>query len=279
MSSPAPDLDLAAVEAVLCDADGCLFPSEEPAFAASAAVTNEFLEEIGAEARFSGEELRLATTGKNFRTTAAALAAEEGAEVDPTTLERWVETERRRVSAHLAKVLEPDPNVLEPLSRIASRHALAVVTSSASSRLEACLAAAGLEELFPNEARFSAENSLPTPTSKPDPAIYVLASERLDISPSRGLAIEDSLPGAQAALAAGIPTLGNVMFVPPAEREDRIAELREAGVAGVLHSWGELEQMLGSIDSEADRPPSLRGRFAKSGMASGLLVDRRNEPR
>jgi len=44
------------IEALLCDADGCLFPSEEPAFEASAIVTNEFLAEVGATRRFTAEE-------------------------------------------------------------------------------------------------------------------------------------------------------------------------------------------------------------------------------
>jgi antitoxin PrlF len=35
----------------------------------------------------------------------------------------------------------------------------------------------------------------------------------------------------------------------------------------------------GIMIRKAVRPPSLRGRFAKSGMASRLLEDRRDEPR
>jgi AbrB family looped-hinge helix DNA binding protein len=35
----------------------------------------------------------------------------------------------------------------------------------------------------------------------------------------------------------------------------------------------------GIVIRKADQPSSLRGRFAKSGMASRLLEDRRSEPR
>ena len=66
------------VRALLLDADGNLFPSEEPAFVASAQVTNSFLAELGLPVRFAPEELRLATTGKNFRTTAVDLAVAHG---------------------------------------------------------------------------------------------------------------------------------------------------------------------------------------------------------
>jgi beta-phosphoglucomutase-like phosphatase (HAD superfamily) len=233
-------------EVLLCDADGCLFPSEEPAFDASAGVTNRFLAAIGAEARFTAEELRLATTGQNFRTTAGALAAKEGKAVAPEELERWVEAERREVTAHLGKVLRPDPSVIEPLERLAAGHALAVVSSSAMPRIEACLHATGLDGLFPQESRFSAESSLPVPASKPAPAVYVHAMRRLGVQPQQAAAVEDSVPGALAAVDAGCRTIGNVMFVPPAERAERAAALECAGVVEVVSSWEELELLLES---------------------------------
>jgi beta-phosphoglucomutase len=39
---------------------------------------------------------------------------------------------------------------------------------------------------------------------KPDPEIYLLAAKRLGIVPTQCLAVEDSLPGVQAAVAAGM---------------------------------------------------------------------------
>ena len=234
------------VEALLCDADGCLFPSEEPAFEASAGVTNSLLEEIGHSRRFTAEELRLATTGQTFRTTAAALAAEEGRDLDPEVLERWVELERQEVTAHLGAVLRPDPRVFEPLTRLAAGHRLAVVSSSAIGRIEASLRATDLEDLFPPAHRFSAESSLPTPASKPDPGVYLHALEQLGLEPGQTLAVEDSVPGATAAVGAGCPTIGNLMFVPEEERAERRVALEGVGVADVVYSWEELELLLES---------------------------------
>jgi HAD superfamily hydrolase (TIGR01509 family) len=232
------------VEALLCDADGCLFPSEEPAFEASAGVTNSLLEEIGHSRRFTAEELRLATTGQTFRTTARALAAEEGRALDAEALERWVEIERQEVTAHLGAVLRPDPGVTESLARLAAGYRLAVVSSSAIGRIDASLRATGLEDLFPPEHRFSAESSLPTPASKPDPGVYLHALEQLGVEPEQTLAVEDSVPGAAAAVGAGCPTIGNLMFVPEEERAERRVALEALGVVDVVYSWGELELLL-----------------------------------
>ncbi len=254
---------IADLKAVLCDADGNLFPSEEPAFVASADVTNDYLAALGVAERFTAEQLRLATTGKNFRTTAVDLAAEHGVTVERSLvgarsgaavsaapvltaelLEHWVEQERVRVTEHLGQELRPDPTVLEPLTRLGGRFVLAGVSSSATPRLTACFRATGIDALIPAERLFSAEDSLPVPTSKPDPAVYLHACRELGIDPGQAVAVEDSIPGAQSAVAAGIATIGNLQFVQPAEREQREKELRDTGVVAVVTSWAEVERLV-----------------------------------
>ena len=249
---------------LLCDADGNLFPSEEPAFAAGTEVTNAFLTSFGVPQRYSAEELRRAAPGQAFRSTTLDLAVRHGIPLEPALaagrpgyvggrgsrvltaleLEQWVAKELSEVTRHLGDVLRPDPEVLEPLRRLAGCYRLAVVSSSAHARLAACFRATGLDGLLPEVVRFSGEDSLAVPTSKPDPAIYLHACEALGIAPREALAVEDSAVGARAAVAAGIPTVGNVQFVPVAEREERTRLLYEVGVVAVVGSWAELEQRL-----------------------------------
>src|SRR5215213_4952067 len=206
--TPIPAALTERLQALLLDADGNLFPSEEPAFVASADVTNDFLATFGVERSFTAEELRLATTGKNFRTTAVDLAVTHGVPVEESlagghpharvaapgpgvltavALEEWVEEEKRQVTRYLGSVLRPDPDVVDRLTRLAERYVMTVVSSSATARLAACFRAAGLDRLFPEELRFSAEDSLPVPTSKPDPAVYLHACRQAGIDPRQGL--------------------------------------------------------------------------------------------
>ena len=228
------------IRVLWCDADGNLFPSEEPAYEASAEVTNDFLAAVGVSARYSAEELRLGYTGKNFRTTAPLLCRDHGVTVSPETLDKWVGREAEVVTAHLGRTLGPDPSVVEPLETLARDHALALVSSSASARLDVCLAGTGLDHLFPPSRRFSAEDSLPVPSGKPDPAIYRYAGERMRCAGEHGIAIEDSVVGVQAALGAGFATLGNVQFVPAAEQSTRTEALLDAGAFQVVASWSEV---------------------------------------
>nr|WP_234880235.1 HAD family phosphatase [Mycolicibacterium litorale] len=267
-------LEPAAVTVVMCDADGNLFPSEEPAFDASVDVTNRYLASLGISRRYTAQELRIATTGKNFRTTAVDLAVEWGVPVDTVlaggrsgavapgdasgpvltarALEEWVRRERDEVTAHLGSVLRPDPRVLEPLRRVSRAYGLAAVSSSALMRLKACFTATGLDGLIPADVRFSAEDSLPSPTSKPDPAIYRFALDALGIQPEQAVAIEDSVPGVASAVAAEIPTIGNLLFVPPGERAGRCDELAAAGACAVTDSWQDIAALLAASVDEAE---------------------------
>ena len=249
-------LDPAAVEVLLCDADGNLFGSEEPAFDASTVVTNRLLAALGVDLTFTSAGLRQRSIGRNFRSMASDLAAEAGITIEPEALERWVLEEREAVVAHLASVLRPDPAVHGPLAELAGRFRLAVVSSSALSRLAVCFTAAALDDLFPASVRFSAEDSLPVPTSKPDPAVYALAGRRLGVRGPAGLAVEDAAVGARSAVAAGFPTVGNLQFVPADEVGARVTALREAGVCAIVPSWSHLAELLDVAPAPA--PPGRR---------------------
>jgi beta-phosphoglucomutase-like phosphatase (HAD superfamily) len=243
---PTPELDrIRTARVVLCDADGNLFPSEEPAFVASVEVTNRFLAEHGVDRRYGAEELRLAVTGMSYRVVLATLAREHGLPaLDPAELEDRVQQEKVAVTAHLRQELRPDPDVLGPLGELAEHRGLAAVSSSADARIAACFEVTGMAGWFPPERRFSAEDSLAVPTSKPDPAIYLYALHALGLQPGEAVAVEDSGTGATSAVAAGIPTIGNLQFVQPAEREERRRVLTDVGVTAIVESWAEVVDLL-----------------------------------
>jgi beta-phosphoglucomutase-like phosphatase (HAD superfamily) len=241
--------DLSAVSTLLCDADGTLFPSEEPAYFASASVTQAFADHYGLSGDFSPDHLRRTGMGRNFRWLTAALLREAGIDADPDDLVAWIERERVAVTAHLAETLRPDADVTAVAEGLTRRYRLAVVSSSASHRLLACLRATGLDETFPASHVFSAEDRLPTPMSKPDPAIYRHALMTLEVGPHEALALEDSTTGVESAVAAGIRTVGLVGFVAADERSERIGQLLDAGATLVVASWAEVGAVLLPTDS------------------------------
>ena len=75
--------------------------------------------------------------------------------------------------------------------------------------------------------------------SKPDPSSYRLATERLGQSPSDCLAIEDTVPGIEAARAAGLKTLAvaNTHPIQSLGAADRVVESLEGVGLQELREW------------------------------------------
>jgi HAD superfamily hydrolase (TIGR01509 family) len=164
--------------------------------------------------------------------------------VADTELEEWVQLEKQAVTERLSRVLRPRADVQRAVETLARRYRLAVVSSSATSRLDACFTATGLDEFFPLELRFSAEDSLDPPVSKPDPAVYRHAIRRIGCPPDEALAVEDSVSGVEAAVGAGLRTLGTVEFAPEGERRRLRERLRSAGALAVAGTFAELASWL-----------------------------------
>jgi HAD superfamily hydrolase (TIGR01509 family) len=239
-----PLLDLDRVSAVLCDADGTLFPSEAPPYAASAVVTRAFAEHYRLDGDFSPAQLMRTGIGRNFRSLSRDLLAAAEIQADPEDLNRWIARERVAVTAHLAEVLRPRGDVRRVTEHLSRRYQRAVVSASASPRLLACLRATGLDRTFPPQVVFSAEDSMAHPVGKPDPAIYRHALQALDLDAAGAIAVEDSATGVRSAVGAGIRVIGLVQFVPTDERERRVAELHEAGASAMVRTWTQLSDVL-----------------------------------
>lgn len=125
------------------------------------------------------------------------------------------------------------PGAVEALERFAVRGLpLGLASSSPRRLIDAVLACFGLGRYF--LAVHSAEGEA---RGKPDPAVYLHTAERLGLDPRRCMAIEDSIPGVLAAVAAG---MGCIAVPAPEHRGD--ARLRCATV--VLGSLTELDDAL-----------------------------------
>ncbi|MDM0007854.1 HAD family phosphatase [Variovorax sp. J22G73] len=81
----------------------------------------------------------------------------------------------------------------------------AVASSSTRGQIQACL---GSLDLLHHFSAFAGGDEVAR--AKPDPALYLLAAQRLEVAPADCIAFEDSENGAKAALAAGM----RVVVVP-----------------------------------------------------------------
>ncbi len=107
--------------------------------------------------------------------------------------------------------LQPYPGVREGLKWLRENNILTAVVSNAKGReLETTLRALQLTPLF--DKTYSRDDVAP---NKPDPAPYLLAARGFNAPLEQCIAIEDSPPGLEAALRAGIPTVAVCTNFPP----------------------------------------------------------------
>ncbi len=100
-----------------------------------------------------------------------------------------------------ARELEPIPGVVAALDRISLPNCVA--SSGPHHKMEVTLRAAGLWDRFAGRI-FSASE---VAAGKPAPDVFLYAARKMGFDPPRTAVVEDSLPGVQAAVAAGMRAL------------------------------------------------------------------------
>ncbi len=109
-----------------------------------------------------------------------------------------------RYKAMLAELTPSDvlPGSRELLAALRTRGIKAAVASSSKN------ARAILDRLELTPMLDAVADGSDVPKTKPDPAVFVLAAQKLGVAPSRCVVVEDAAAGVQAALAAGMRVLG-----------------------------------------------------------------------
>ncbi len=174
---------------------------------------------------FGRERLGLTITREMFFETISGRKNEEAlAELFPG---RFSPDELARVSAEkealyrgrFGPTLQPVAGVLRLIAELRDCEdvSIALATSGPPENVEFMFGRFGIEEAFQ-----AVVNASHVTKAKPDPAVYLLAAEKLGIAPRRCVVLEDAYAGVQAAKRAGMRCLA----VSTSEPEER---LRRAG--------------------------------------------------
>ncbi|CAK38245.1 phosphorylated carbohydrates phosphatase TM_1254 [Aspergillus awamori] len=237
---------------IFFDCDNTLVLSEELAFEACADLANEILEKKNISDRYTGEQLIQDFVGQNFRGMMVSLQAKYNFEMSQEELEEYVKKEEDKVIAKLTDKAQPCVGVNAELDKLleSKKYGLAVVSSSALRRVRASITKVGQDKYFDKDAIFSAATSLPKPTSKPDPAIYIHALEVRTKKPEEVVAVEDSKSGALSAIRAGIPVIGYVgSYHGDAKQLEMSQLLQELGAKVIMKDWSEFQKCLSEIEA------------------------------
>ena len=185
------------IDAVIFDLDGVLVATDELHYQAWKRLAKEegieFDRAVGRQLRGVGrmESLEIVLEG-----TAKSYSAEQ---------KRRLAERKNALYRELAQGSGPGdvlPGVVRLLGELGARGVkIAVASSSKNARL--ILERVGLVDRF--DAIMDGSD---TDRSKPDPALFLLAAERLGVPPSRCLVVEDGLSGIEGARRAGMAVVG-----------------------------------------------------------------------
>ncbi|KAM0081074.1 hypothetical protein ACKRZS_006774 [Fusarium odoratissimum] len=243
-------MNLMKITTLLLDCDNTLVQPESIAFEASADLTNEILAARKVDLSFTGSYLQLEFVGQNFQNMILAIEAKfnVSCNISDKELEHYVSMEDDRVISKLMQNLELCDGANAELERLKGHYRLAVVSSSALRHVRACFDKAGQANFFDPSDVFSAADSLPVPTSKPDPAVNLHVLKVMGKGASECVAVEDSRSGATSAQRAGIITVGYTGACETPEEADALCiVLGNAGCHFVMSSWDEFPDILRKI--------------------------------
>ncbi|WP_432240427.1 HAD family hydrolase [Herbaspirillum robiniae] len=180
-----------AIDLVIFDCDGTLVDSEVVAAQA-------WSEHVAAY----GVDLTAQQALAQFRGVSMKLCLARIEELHGKPLPASFETELRALMAGmLEQRLQPIAGALEMVQALAVPYALA--SNAPHHKIELCLRVTGLLPYFAGRI-YSAYD---VQRWKPDPALFLFAADSLGVAPSRCAVVEDSLPGVQAGLAAGMKVI------------------------------------------------------------------------
>ena len=187
--------------AAIFDMDGLLIDSERPIMAAWIEAARTLDIELSHAQYLQCVGLAMAESKQILAALLGGAAAYHHAATQVTAA-----LQLQRAEGDLRPLFPIKPGVAELLTALRGRGTrCAVASSSTSGQIQACLGS--LDVLHHFEAFAGGDE---VARAKPDPALYLLAAERLGVDPAECVAFEDSENGAKAALAAGL----RVVIVP-----------------------------------------------------------------
>lgn len=244
---------MAPIKQLLFDCDNTLVLSEDLAFEVCADLTNDLLERHSIPDRYTGDMLIVDFIGQSFRGMMGALQEKFNFKMTPEEVDYYVRAEQDAVCRILEAKGDACEGANQVLEKIAceGKYKMAVVSSSVLHRIQVSIQAADQDQYFAPDHVYSASTSLEKPATKPNPAIYFHAMEKLGVKPEECVAVEDSKSGAIAAVRAGVKCIAYVGSYQGQRKQDIIAQtLTNLGCKAVMRHWSEFERCLADIEAQ-----------------------------
>ena len=214
------------IAALIFDLDGTLVDSEAPGLD----VLHQMAAELGAP--WVREEMHARFGGVPMARCVSTIAQHISVHHQPLDEVLFLQQLRLNMAARFREGLDEIPGAMALLQRLqAMRTPFAIGTNGPREKAEITLGVTGLRAFF-CERLFCAPE---VGSFKPEPGLFLHVAAALGVSPSACGVVEDSLPGIQAGLAAGMQVFSlHRRQGLPAEVADRVQFIDDLHQ---LHAW------------------------------------------
>jgi HAD superfamily hydrolase (TIGR01509 family) len=214
------------IAALIFDLDGTLVDSEAPGLD----VLHQMAAELGAP--WVREEMHARFGGVPMARCVSTIAQHISVHHQPLDEVLFLQQLRLNMAARFREGLDEIPGAMALLQRLqAMRIPFAIGTNGPREKAEITLGVTGLRAFF-GERLFCAPE---VGSFKPEPGLFLHAAAALGVSPSACGVVEDSLPGIQAGLAAGMQVFSlHRRQGLPAEVANRVQFIDDLHQ---LHAW------------------------------------------
>jgi HAD superfamily hydrolase (TIGR01509 family) len=213
-------------ELIIFDCDGTLTDSE----ALNNQATADLLAELGYpqyDYQFCLNEL----VGMTMTAVKAMVEEREGVKLPDDFIQRFI----NMVLQRMKNGLRPVPGAVEAVDTLSAKYKTCVASNGERDNVIQSIKAIGVYGYFGEDRTFT---KIQVPRGKPFPDLFLFAAQKMGIAPEKCLVIEDSLPGAQAGMAAGMQVIG---ITAVCHEPEVVAEnMKKAGVATIFHTWAEI---------------------------------------
>ena len=214
------------IAALIFDLDGTLVDSEAPGLD----VLHQMAADLGAP--WGREEMHARFGGVPMARCVSTIAAHVSAQHQPLDEVLFLQQLRQNMAIRFRQGLDEIPGATTLLQSLqAMNKPFAIGTNGPREKAEITLGVTGLRDYFGDRLFCAPEVG----SFKPEPGLFLHAAAALGVEPSGCGVVEDSLPGIQAGLAAGMQvfSLHSRQGLPAemAERVQFIDDLHQ------LHGW------------------------------------------
>ncbi len=213
---------------IIYDCDGTLVDTHVP-------VNQAFLDRIAAHGftQFDLGYIERECMGISVPELMQKMSLEAGRPIPASVIKEY----QSLVPEYLGRYVRPDPAQISIIQNLGTAFRQCVASNGLIDNVAASLHAAGLASVFGEQAIFVAGQ-----VGQPKPSPDLIHFARQEMGGGRAAGIEDSVPGVQALVAAGVTAIGFTGF---SHRKTNLRESLElAGAHHVFDTWPEIDRHL-----------------------------------